>query len=369
MTDDSLSSHAHEMNFAPDPAFAAQANGTADLYDRAAEDHEGFWAEQARTPHHVGEGLRAHPRLGRRPVREVVRRRPSSTSPTTASTATSRPATATASRSTSRARPATPAPSPTPTSSARSARPPTRSPSSGVGDRGHRRHLHADDPRDGVHHARVRPARRPPLGDLRRVLRRGAAHPHRRRPVQGGRHRPTGSSAAASPSPLKPAVDEALPLRRTRSRRCSSSGAPTPRSTGSRAATCGGTTSSTARPTPHEAQPHDSEHPLFILYTSGTTGKPKGIFHTSGGYLTQVAYTNAVVHDVHPETDVYWCTADVGWVTGHSLHRLRPARQRRDPADVRGHPRHPAPGPLVGAHREVQASRSSTPRRRRSARS
>jgi acetyl-CoA synthetase len=68
----------------------------------------------------------------------------------------------------------------------------------------------------------------------------------------------------------------------------------------------------------HTPQAFDSEQPLFILYTSGTTAKPKGIFHTTGGYLTQVAYTHRVVFDIKPETDIYWCTADVGWITGHS---------------------------------------------------
>jgi acetyl-CoA synthetase len=68
----------------------------------------------------------------------------------------------------------------------------------------------------------------------------------------------------------------------------------------------------------HEAQPFDSEHSLFILYTSGTTAKPKGIHHTTGGYLTQAAFTHRAVFDIKPEKDIYWCTADVGWVTGHS---------------------------------------------------
>ena len=68
----------------------------------------------------------------------------------------------------------------------------------------------------------------------------------------------------------------------------------------------------------HTPEFFESEHPLFILYTSGTTAKPKGIFHTTGGYLTQAAYTHSVVFDIKPETDIYWCTADVGWITGHS---------------------------------------------------
>ena len=68
----------------------------------------------------------------------------------------------------------------------------------------------------------------------------------------------------------------------------------------------------------HTAESFDSEHGLFILYTSGTTAKPKGIYHTTGGYLTQAAFTHKNVFDLKPETDVYWCTADVGWITGHS---------------------------------------------------
>jgi len=94
----------------------------------------------------------------------------------------------------------------------------------------------------------------------------------------------------------------------------------------------------------HEAVGFEAENPLFILYTSGTTGKPKGILHTTGGYLTQAAFTHRNVFDLHPESDVYWCTADVGWITGHSYVVYGPLANGATQVMYEGTPDTPHPG-------------------------
>jgi acetyl-CoA synthetase len=88
-------------------------------------------------------------------------------------------------------------------------------------------------------------------------------------------------------------------------------------------------------------EPMDSEDLLYLLYTSGTTARPKGIMHTTGGYLTQVAWTHKHVFDLHPDTDVYWCAADVGWVTGHSYIVYGPLMNGATSVMYEGTPDHP----------------------------
>ena len=108
--------------------------------------------------------------------------------------------------------------------------------------------------------------------------------------------------------------------------------------------------------------PMDAEAPLFLMYTSGTTGKPKGCQHRTGGYLAYVTGTSKYIQDIHPE-DTYWCMADIGWITGHSYIVLRAAGTRGHIGRLRGRAGLPGRGTSLADRASGWASTSSTPRR------
>ena len=106
----------------------------------------------------------------------------------------------------------------------------------------------------------------------------------------------------------------------------------------------------------HQCEFFDSENGLFILYTSGTTAKPKGIYHTTGGYLTQAAFTHHAVFDLKPGKDIYWCTADIGWITGHSYVVYGPLINGATQLMYEGTPDTPSKGRLFELIEKYQVS-------------
>ena len=161
-----------------------------------------------------------------------------------------------------------------------------------------------------------------------------------------------GGYRRGAPAALKPAVDEACRSAPT-SATCWWYAVPARTSTGPTAVTCGGTSRRKARHRAH-ARGVRRRAPAVRHVHVGTTGKPKGILHTTGGYLVGTSYTHWAVFDLKPETDVFWTAADIGWVTGHSYIVYGPLANGTTSVMYEGTPGHPAQGPLVGDHREVQ---------------
>ncbi len=176
--------------------------------------------------------------------------------------------------------------------------------------------LPADDPRGRLRHAGLRADRGDPLGDLRRLLARTRSPDGSRTAPAPSSSPPTRACAAARIVPLKQNVDVALTA-------CADvTDVIVVKRTGAKVFMKPGRDhwydeerAKVSADCPPE--PMGAEDPLFILYTSGSTGKPKGVLHTTGGYLTWAAHTHELVFDYRPG-EIFWCTADVGWVTGHS---------------------------------------------------
>ena len=206
------------------------------------------------------------------------------------------------------------------------------------------RHLPpADGPRAAGLDAGLRPAGRHPLRGVRRLQRRGVRRPDRRlaEPHPGDDGRLLPQRRADRPQGQGRRGGGGRPrARASRSTRCWS-GAGTPASTRRRARwSTAATSSSTSCCGDYRGQLVEpvsmpAEAPLFLMYTSGTTGRPKGCQHSTGGYLAYVAGTSKYYQDIHPE-DTYWCFADIGWITGHSYIVYGPLSLGHDERDVRG---------------------------------
>ena len=219
--------------------------------------------------------------------------------------------------------------------------------------------LSADDPRGRLCDACLRAARRHPFGGLRRLLAGLARGPHRGREIGLRRHRRRGPArrpqGAAQGERRR---GDRAGRRRRPCRRGAPHGGARQHGAGPRRLLRRGGRAGHAR-CPCEEM--DAEDPLFILYTSGSTGKPKGVLHTTGGYLVWAAITHQYVFDYH-DGDIYWCTADVGWVTGHSYILYGPLANGATTLMFEGVPTYPR-SPASGRSSTSTTSTSSTPRR------
>ncbi len=342
-------------SFPPPGEFASKAHISSmaeyeALWNRAKDDPEGFWGEQAQRlatghkPWDQGAGLAAA-------VCEVVRRRPAQCRRITASTATARARPRTRRPSSGRASPAIGGCCAIKTCCARSRKFANVLKSLGV-KKGDVVAVYMPlVPELVIAAAGLCPDRRAAYGDLRRFQRRVAVGTDSGLQGQGPGHR----RRRLSPRQARPAQGKRRWRRGLVSHAQARGRLPPDRH-------CTVNWSPGRDHWWHELEdqrlvdcppePLDSEHPLYILYTSGSTGKPKGILHTTGGYLVGTTLTTKWVFDLKDD-DTYWCTADVGWVTGHSYLVYGPLSQRRDLRDVRGSPQLARRGPVLEDHRRL----------------